>query len=90
MMKKSTVAKLRCASYPRLHRYSFHRCWTVSPIFLLLQTGSHENAKTSDVKNIIGDDALMDAIVPQARKAYNLEQMTIVDTPAGGKASDPL
>jgi len=38
-----------------------------------------------DVKNIIGDDALMDAIVPQARKAYNLEQMTIVDTPAGGK-----
>lgn len=31
------------------------------------------------------DDAIMAAVAPKARKAYNLDQMTSIDVPDGGK-----
>lgn len=37
-----------------------------------------------DVRTVIGDDALIDSVLPAARKAYNLEQMTSLDI-AGGE-----
>ena len=45
------------------------------------------SSAAQDVKKIIGDEALVGAVAPKARKEYNLDQMTCIDTDAG-KVSD--
>jgi hypothetical protein len=41
------------------------------------------NCGRADVKAVVDDAALMDAVAPKARKAYNLDQMTSIDGPDG-------
>lgn len=41
------------------------------------------NCDRADVKAIVEDAAVMDAVAPKARKAYNLDQMTSIDGPDG-------
>ena len=45
-------------------------------------------ASCADVKAVAGE-AVVDAVAPKARKAYNLDQMTAVDGPDGTKVRPP-
>lgn len=37
----------------------------------------------ADVKSVVDDASIMDAVAPKARKAYNTDQMTSIDGPDG-------
>lgn len=78
-------------SWRRHHRCSSHRSWMVraerARLSRRTRTARFLDTRNifgcADVKSVVDDASIMDAVAPKARKAYNTDQMTSIDGPDG-------